>query len=162
MIIMEIEKKFLVKYLPGDLEQYPSHEIEQGYLCGNPVIRIRKRDDEYIFTYKSRLGIQTVNGVCACNEEELPLTKEGFYHLKEKTDGIWIRKTRYEIPYEGFLIELDIFHGEYDGLILAEVEFESISQGENFIPPTWFGKNVSDDRRYSNRVLSERQIFFEK
>lgn len=159
---MEIEKKFLVKYLPENLEQYSSHEIEQGYLCGNPVIRIRKRDDDYIFTYKSRLGIEKVKGVCACKEVELPLTKEGFYHLKEKVDGIWLRKTRYKIPYQGFIIELDIFHDEYDGLILAEVEFESVLQSENFEPPSWFGENVSDDRRYSNRVLSEKLIFFEK
>lgn len=157
---MEIEKKFLVKYLPEDLEKYPYDKIEQGYLCGNPVLRIRKRNNEYILTYKSREGVEKAAGVCACIEEELALTEESFFHLKEKTDGIWIKKTRYQIPYEEFIIELDIFHEDYEGLVLAEVEFKSLTQSEKFIPPEWFGENVSDDMRYSNRVMSEEKIDF--
>ena len=53
---MEIERKFLIKkgLLPAELESYPFHEIEQGYLCTNPVVRIRRQDDEYYLTYKSQ------------------------------------------------------------------------------------------------------------
>ena len=53
---MEIERKFLIKkeLLPAELESYPFHEIEQGYLCTNPVVRTRRQDDEYYLTYKSK------------------------------------------------------------------------------------------------------------
>ena len=53
---MEIERKFLVKRenLPENLEQYPSKVIEQGYLCTEPVVRIRKSNDNYYLTYKSK------------------------------------------------------------------------------------------------------------
>ena len=62
---MEIEKKYLVKKLPENLEAYPSNQLEQCYLCVNPVVRIRRRDDEYILTYKSRLGLdQSKDSVC--------------------------------------------------------------------------------------------------
>ena len=153
---MEIERKYLIKKLPEDLAQYPHMEMEQAYLCTEPVVRVRKEGEDYVLTYKSK-------GLMVREEYNLPLTKESYEHLLEKADGTVITKTRYRIPEKnGLTIELDVFHGRYGGLLLAEVEFESISQGENFIPPTWFGKNVSDDRRYSNRVLSERQIFFEK
>ena len=55
---MEIERKFLVKELPSKLEQYKCKVIEQGYLCNNPTIRIRKSNEDYILTYKSKFGIE--------------------------------------------------------------------------------------------------------
>ena len=114
---MEIERKFLIKkgLLPAELESYPFHEIEQGYLCTNPVVRIRRQDDEYYLTYKSK-------GLLSREEYNLPLTQEAYEHLRPKADGIVISKTRYLIPEKnGLTIELDIFHKDYDGLFLAEV-----------------------------------------
>ena len=90
---MEIERKFLIKRenLPENLEQYPSKVIEQGYLCTEPVVRIRKSNDNYYLTYKSK-------GLLAREEYNLPLTKEAYEHLKPKADGIVISKVRYVIP----------------------------------------------------------------
>ena len=90
---MEIERKFLIKRenLPENLEQYPSKAIEQGYLCTEPVVRIRKSNDNYYLTYKSK-------GLLAREEYNLPLTKESYEHLKSKADGIVISKVRYVIP----------------------------------------------------------------
>ena len=51
---MEIERKFLVRSLPENLEQYPFHFIEQAYLCTSPVVRVRRQDNEYILTYKGK------------------------------------------------------------------------------------------------------------
>ena len=51
---MEIERKFLIKELPNDLSEYPVHELEQGYLCTSPVVRVRKDNDRYELTYKSK------------------------------------------------------------------------------------------------------------
>lgn len=55
---MEIEKKFLLRRLPEELDRYPVRHMEQGYLCTDPVIRIRKSNDRYILTYKSRMGLE--------------------------------------------------------------------------------------------------------
>ena len=102
--------------------------MEQGYLCTRPVVRIRKANDEYILTYKSKTPINEEQyGTKISNEVELPLTKEAFEHLKNKIDGRMIDKERYLIPLqEGQKIELDIFHGYLEGLVFAEVEFQSI------------------------------------
>ena len=54
---MEIERKYAIHNLPENLSQYKYKKIEQGYLCHNPTIRIRKSNDEYILTYKSKFGI---------------------------------------------------------------------------------------------------------
>ena len=112
---MEIEKKFLIKTLPEHLEQYTCHVIEQAYLCTEPVVRIRRQDDDYILTWKGK-------GMMAREEYNLPLTKEGYYHLLAKADGNIITKKRYVIPLsDGLNAELDIFEGKFNGLLLAEV-----------------------------------------
>ncbi|WP_313133621.1 adenylate cyclase, partial [Anaerocolumna sp.] len=116
---MEIERKFQIARMPEDLEQYKKKEIEQGYLCIDPVIRIRKSNDNYILTYKSRIGmIERPDEIAlTCEEVELALTKESYEHLKEKKDGNIIYKTRYLIPLEGGLTaELDVFHKQLEGL----------------------------------------------
>lgn len=99
---MEIERKFLIRQLPEHLEQYPCLQIEQGYLCTNPVVRIRKQDDSYFLTYKS-------GGLMTREEYNLPLTAESYAHLRKKTDGLLITKKRYCIPLDPYTIELDIF-----------------------------------------------------
>ena len=149
---IEIERKFIPKHLPDNLEQYPFHIIEQGYLCTSPVVRIRKLDDNYILTYKS-------SGLLAHEEYELPLSEEGYLHLKEKTDGILITKHRSLIPCDSsHTIELDIFHGHFEGVLLAEVEFSSTEDAERFVPPEWFGKDVTYDVRFHNSIMSSGNI----
>lgn len=153
---MEIEKKFTIKYLPAQYDTYPFKEIVQGYLCENPVIRIRKSNDTYILTYKSKIGLeQKKENVARINHEvEVPITKQGYEHLKEKIDGNLIEKTRYLIPLQDEKIaELDVFHGKLKGLIFAEVEFDSEEEAKEFIPPEWFGDDVSLDKRYVNKNL---------
>ena len=88
-------------------------------------------------------------------EYNLPLTQEGYEHLKPKTDGILIAKKRYLIPLtEKWTIELDIFEGELSGLILAEVEFETEEEANHFTPPEWFGEDVTFSKSYQNSTLS--------
>ena len=147
---MEIERKFLVKKeeIPS-LSSYPFHEIEQGYLCTSPVVRIRRQDEEYYLTYKSA-------GLLAREEYNLPLTREAYEHLRPKADGIVISKPRYLIPEkEGLTIELDIFHGEYEGLLLAEVEFSSEEAAHSYQPPAWFLEDVTYSPRYHNSNMSK-------
>lgn len=145
---MEIERKYLVRTLPENLESYPSHQIEQGYLCTDPVVRIRRQDEEYFLTYKSR-------GLMVREEYNLPLTSEAYRHLRPKADGILIVKTRYLIPLEnGLTAELDVFQGEYEGLFLAEVEFPTEEEANSFCPPDWFGEDVTFSCAYHNSTLS--------
>ncbi len=146
---MEIERKFLIHTLPENLETYPHKEIAQGYICTDPVVRIRRSNDSYILTCKSK-------GLMAREEFELPLSKEAFEHLKPKTDGIFIEKTRYLIPFDKELtIELDVFHGVHAPLVLAEVEFPSIEEANAFVPPSWFGEDVTHSSKYHNSTLSQ-------
>ena len=139
---MEIERKFLIKELP-DLSKYEFLEIEQGYLSTNPVVRIRKKNDKYILTYKG-------SGLFAREEIEANLTKEAYEHLSTKIDGYLITKKRYLIPLDPYTSELDVFEGHMDGLIMAEVEFPSVEEANAFNPPTWFGEDVTEDKRYHN------------
>lgn len=146
---MEIERKYLIEKVPENLLDYPCFQIEQGYLSTDPVIRIRQENNTYILTYKSK-------GLLEREEYNLPLTKESYHHLKEKTDGILICKSRYRIPYlEKYTIELDIFHGHYHGLILAEVEFADKEEAMSFTPPSWFSKEVTYLSQYQNSSLSK-------
>ncbi len=148
---MEIERKFLVKSLPGNLDSYPFRQIEQGYLCTDPVVRIRRQDNEYYLTYKSQ-------GLMVREEYNLPLAKEGYKHLLPKIDGILIAKRRYLIPMDsGLTIELDVFEGELAPLILAEVEFHTEEEAQHFLPPDWFGEDVTYSTDYHNSILSQKK-----
>ena len=150
---MEIERKFLVDTAAFDYKKYPHLELSQGYLSTAPVVRIRKEDDTYYLTYKNKNG----EGI-AHTEYNLPLTKEAYEHLIEKADGNIISKNRYLIPYEKYTIELDEFKAPFEGLIFAEVEFDSLEEAEAFNPPSWFKEDVTGDKRYSNAYLSTCKI----
>lgn len=146
---MEIERKYLITELPQDLEKYSKRELEQGYLCTEPVIRIRKDNDNYELTYKSK-------GLMVREEHTLPLTKDSYEHLKQKVDGRIISKTRYLIPFnEKLTIELDVFHNDLAPLLLAEVEFPSEELANAFLPPSWFGEDVTFSTQYHNSNLSK-------
>ncbi len=148
-IFMEIERKFLVHAIPAGLSGYPCRQIEQGYLCTEPVVRVRRDNDSYYLTYKG-------SGMMAREEHNLPLTPSSYAHLIRKADGNIITKRRYEIPDEtGHTIELDIFEGVFSGTVLAEVEFDSIEEAEAYSPPAWLAEDVTNDPSYHNSVMSK-------
>ena len=143
---MEIERKFLIKKLPENLEAYPVRHLEQGYLCTAPVVRIRRDNDKYELTYKGK-------GCMIREEHNLPLTKEAYEHLREKIDGRLIVKKRYMIPLEKYTVELDVFEGDLAPLLLAEVEFASEEEAMAFTPPEWFAEDVTYSKLYHNSFL---------
>ena len=145
---MEIERKFLLKELPENLESYPVRHLEQGYLCTAPVVRIRRDNDKYELTYKGK-------GCMIREEHNLPLTKEAYEHLREKIDGRLIVKKRYMIPFEKYTIELDVFEGDLAPLALAEVEFVTEEEAKVFTPPDWFAEDVTFSKLYHNSFLSQ-------
>lgn len=175
---IEIERKWLLTKLPDGIDGFPHSEIIQGYLCTDPVIRIRKDGDKYYLTYKGRGEIKR-------EEYDLPLNKEAFAGLRDKCDGVLIEKTRYRIPIdengdilsdlpsemptesgcgntcsadggwrERLTAEVDVFKGKYTGLIYAEVEFADEAAAERFAEPSWFGEEVTHKAGYSNAELS--------
>lgn len=163
---MEIERKFTLKTLPEHLTDYPCLHIEQGYLNTNPVVRIRKQNDDYILTYKGK-------GMLAREEYNLPLNAESYAHLKAKCDGNIISKRRYCIPLlqprfsdacpkecisQSLTIELDVFDAPFAPLIMAEVEFDSLEAANSFIPPEWFLEDVTHDARYHNSYMSRMAL----
>ena len=146
---MEIERKYLIHTLPENLEQYPCRHLEQGYLNTSPVVRIRKDDHKYELTYKS-------SGLLARQEYNLPLDETSYEHLKSKVDGHLISKKRYLIPLNTELtIELDVFEGYLAPLVLAEVEFPTEAMAMSFVPPEWFGEDVTFSGEYHNSHLSQ-------
>lgn len=151
---MEIERKFLIdkKKLPTNLESYPHNELEQAYIITDPVLRIRKKDESYILTYKGQ-------GLMTREEAEFPLTREAYEKLLTKTEGNIITKTRYKIPENNNLtIELDIFSGIFDGLYLAEVEFPNEEAALSYNAPAWFGLDVTNQNTFHNSTLSKMSV----
>ena len=147
--IMEIERKYLVRRLPDDLSKYEAKKIAQGYLCTDPVVRIRRSNDNYYMTYKG-------DGLMVREEYNLPLTREAYEHLLPKIDGLLIAKTRYLIPLTDRLTaELDVFEGVLSALTLVEVEFDSVEEANAFVPPEWFGEDVTESGKYHNSYLSQ-------
>lgn len=148
---MEIERKFLVSKedLPLHLDNYEKKELEQAYIITEPVLRVRKKNDEYILTYKGA-------GLMKREEVEFPLPKEAYETLRSKADGNIITKTRYLIPEKNELtIELDIFHGQFEGLYIAEVEFPDEESALSYTPPDWFGREVTNENTFHNSTLSK-------
>jgi len=155
---LEIEKKFLITEIPGDISDYKKYEIEQAYLCDMPTVRVRKRDDEYFLTIKSKPVGKAVETTLVNEEYEIPISADAYDHLLEKADYPPLSKTRYLVPLDGGLIaEVDVFHGSHEGLRFAEVEFPSLEAAEGFVKPLWFTEDVSSDRRYRNSELSKQK-----
>ena len=144
---MEIERKYLVKTLPDHLDQYESKKIAQGYLCTEPVVRIRRSNDDYYLTYKG-------DGLMVREEYNLPLTKESYGHLLPKIDGLLIAKTRYLIPLnEHLTAELDIFEKDLAPLTLVEVEFDSVEEADKLHRPGLVWRRRDKFRKISQQLF---------
>jgi len=146
----EIERKFLVRKLPGDLTSYRSNEISQGYLVSlddGTQVRLRRKGDKYSLTFKRGTGNVR-------EEREVELTAEQFDKLWPATEGKRLVKTRYEIPLGERVVEIDVYHDRHEGLVVAEVEFDDEAIAKDFQPPDWLGDDVTGDPRYSNQLLA--------
>ena len=146
----EIERKFLVRTLPVGLTSFPSNEISQGYLVSlddGLQVRLRKSGEHYWLTFKRGTGNVR-------EERQVELTAMQFDALWPVTEGKRLAKTRYEIPVGDRVVEIDVYHGRHEGLVVAEVEFDEEAAARNFQPPDWLGDDVTGDPRYSNQLLA--------
>lgn len=148
----EIERKFLVKWLPDGLKRSRSFVIEQGYLATESAgrqVRLRKRGHTASLTFKARRDSHR-------EEREIKLSPKQFAALWPGTAGRRLRKVRYEILWDNLMIELDIYRGRHAGLVVAEVEFPNRASCRRFKAPWWFGREVTGEKRYSNVRLALR------
>ena len=146
----EIERKFLIKQLPLEILRSRHFQLAQGYLANEPGgrhVRLRKKGKTASLTFKVGRGP-------AREEREIRLSQKQFAMLWPATAGRRLRKTRYELPWKSLKIEIDIYHGRNHGLMVAEVEFPSHASRRKFKPPSWFGREVTGERRYSNVRLA--------
>jgi CYTH domain-containing protein len=145
--MIERERRFLVASLPERLPT-PSR-IVQGYLVTHPVsVRVRRIDDRLILTIKTGSGL-------ARTEIERDLTPDEFDALWAEANELQIDKRRHRISLPGGLTaELDLFDGVLTGRQIVEVEFNDDAAAAAFTPPPWFGREVTDDHRYTNAALA--------
>src|SRR3954454_14786995 len=149
---MEIERKFLLEAVPDGLG--PGERIEQGYLAIDPSgseVRVRRKGAKTLMTVKTGSGL--VRG-----EEEWALEPERFERLWALTEGRRVVKPRHEVALGDLTAEVDIYDGDLDGLVTAEVEFPDEASARAFEAPAWLGRDVTDDARYGNRVLAVHGI----
>lgn len=154
---MEIERKFILneEYAKSlDSSELERHEIEQFYVeFGSTEERFRKKGDKYFHTIKKK-----VDGGLSREEFESECSKQDFEKNFDKHIGNVVHKTRYELPYLGHTIEMDIYHGELAGLAIAEVEFENEVTAKNFEAPDFFEEEVTDNPAFKNQNLAKNGL----
>lgn len=148
--MLEIERKFAVKSTNFLANAKESYKITQGYLNTdkNRTVRVRTKGNKGFITVK---GISSADGLSRFEwEKEIDINDaEALLLLCE---DFVIDKTRYLIPFETVVFEVDVFEGANKGLVIAEVELETADQ--QFEKPDWLGDELTGDERYYNAYLS--------
>jgi CYTH domain-containing protein len=150
---VEIERKWLVDELPGDLGAWDAQELEQGYVAitDSAEVRVRRRGGE---GGEARLTVKSAPGLTRV-EEELVLEPEAFARLWSLTEGRRVVKTRHARELApGVLLELDVYAGALQGLSTLEVEFSDERAARAWEPPAWAGREVTGDAAFANQALA--------
>jgi adenylate cyclase len=149
--MIEIERKFLVLSDDFKTQAFAKNKIAQGYISTNPerTVRVRIKGNHGFLTIK---GAGNASGLSRFEwEKEIDL-QEAEQLLKLCEKGV-IEKVRHEVNVGKHVYEVDVFEGENDGLIIAEIELQS--ENEAFEKPNWLGEEVTGDERYYNAFLSQ-------
>jgi adenylate cyclase len=149
--MIEIERKYLVLNNDFKKEAFAKNHIAQGYLNSDPqrTVRVRIKGEKGFLTIKGK-GNET--GMSRYEwEKEIPL-EEAKQLLSLCETGV-IDKTRYEVKMGNHTYEVDEFHGENQGLIMAEIELQT--EDETFEKPKWLGEEVTNDKRFYNSYISK-------
>ncbi len=151
----EVERKFWVKEAPKFIFELPSSTIVQGYLSIDPngkEIRLRQKDDSYFLTIKSQ-------GTLERQEFETELSKNQFEVLWPAVGKQKIIKRRYFLSQENSLIEIDIYDQPLNGLIVAEIEFQSVEAANAYIPEPWMIQEITALNFMKNKNLLQFDTF---
>jgi len=148
---MEIERKYKVKNLDFITESFQVIEIKQGFLNSdaNRTVRIRVNEDQGFITVK---GKSSEDGLSRF-EWEKAIPKEEAIDLLALCERGIIDKKRYLVNFQNQIFEIDVFYGENEGLIIAEIELPSIDS----IPqlPDWIDEEVTGNTKYYNSQLAK-------
>lgn len=151
---MEIERKFLIdKNKANEIIKKAQNksEIEQFYVkFGDEEERFRKRDSKFFHTIKRKID----NGLKR-EEIESEITKEEYETNLIDRIGQFVRKTRYEVVFFDLVFEIDFYKESLQGLCVCEIEFKSESQAKSFVPPSFLGREITDDIKYKNQMLAK-------
>ena len=157
----EIERKYLEKKkdICFNIKQFNKKKIVQGFIYLKPAIRIRKCGYQYYFAVKSKAPKKYDKyDDLIRTEYEIEIDKNAYKYLLKLCKGRIIYKIRYFIPYKyknkHYTIELDVFEKDLKGLIYAEIEFNSLKEANNLVPPNWFYKDITNIEKYKNSQLS--------
>jgi adenylate cyclase len=148
---IEIERKYLVKHDLWNALLKPKGEYyRQGYIVNeiSKTVRVRATENHGFITIKGKTDNPAIKP-----EYEYQIPKSEAIELLNSFTGNNIEKTRYKIDYEGKLWEIDVFQGDNEGLIVAEIELNSIE--ELYQIPEWIDCEVTHDDRYFNANLSK-------
>jgi CYTH domain-containing protein len=145
--VIERERRFLVESVPEPLPE--PVRIEQAYVSTGPAsVRVRRADDIHTLTVKTGSGRNR-------HEIERELSADEFEAIWAAATELRISKRRHRIDVgDGLTAELDLYDGALDGHRLVEVEFADDATADEFRPPAWFGREVTDDNRYTNSSLA--------
>ena len=149
---IEIERKFLVRDSTYRQQAHASSHIRQGYICSQQgkTVRVRMRDDKAYLTIK---GPSADGGLSRYEFEKVISNSEAEQLLRICEPGL-VEKTRFLVDYCGHTFEVDEFHGDNNGLIVAEVELSAPDEAVSL--PPFIGQEVTGDRRYYNSQLRLR------
>lgn len=154
---VEIEKKFVIDYdkIPQDLlNKVEKKEIIQYYIKFDPETRVRSVNNKKFFrTEKREISGSNLSRV----EIEEEISKAQYNDiLNSSSSDFYIKKCRYNISLSNDTIELDIYSDELKGLVTAEIEFDSEESANQFVPPNWFGEEVTSNKEFKNAGLAKK------
>lgn len=155
--MLEIERKFLVKHIPEQLDQFSKEEILQGYYkdSSQKTIRLRKTIINKWGKKYTKYYLTQKKGKWLVRQELEKTVSEDFFSTHRKlVENNFLTKTRYKIPYQKYIIELDEYHEKLQGLWTVEVEFWSLEECTAFTPLPRFGEDISKEKIANNRYLS--------
>lgn len=159
---IELERWWIAKItdLPFNLKKFPNSKIKQAYISYTPIVRVRSVDGKkFILCLKSR----TIKQSKGSHETEIKIESDSFKALMKHSVGKIISKVRYEYLYQfknkKYKVEIDHFSNTQNVVkpyeVKIEVEFTSVKDYTEFVAPSWFGKEVTDNKKYSNSSISK-------
>jgi CYTH domain-containing protein len=153
---MEIERKFVLSEMPDEGVLGVGEPLRQGYVAeeGDVAVRVRIAQQAATLTIKAGGGL-------ARSEVEVPISSDDAEELWAHTAGRRIEKTRHRVAVGGGgdrVADVDVYAGELSGLCTAEVEFDSEDDAAAFVPPGWFGREVTGERGWSNSALARHGL----
>lgn len=143
----EVERKFRVDDVPQSLGE--GTRLRQAYLAvdGEVEVRVRDQGGTHVLTIKGGRGVQRT-------EVEVGISAADFDELWALAPDRRIEKTRHRVDVDDHVAEVDVYSGSLEGLVVVEVEFASRREAEAFVPPPWFGEELTGDSRWSNAALA--------